>query len=192
LASGEIRLAWLVAQTALTLETPLPTASDLARPQLPAADNSSFGGSPAVPAIPQAPTSKVSTLPSLAMGSGAIQPQLMTEASTETSQSYVLPQRPAKVGPSLIVIDATGENGVSKPLRQYLLQLGWTTPLRVDGQSHTTVRHASSQSIVAPVSAKMAPVSAHLSGCVNHCNGIELFVAGNYWGWNRETNAAVR
>jgi len=38
----------------------------------------------------------------------------------------------------------------------------------------------------------MAPVAAHLSACVNDCNGIQLFVAGNYWGWNRETNSAVR
>ena len=95
------------------------------------------------------------------------------------------------MGPSLIVIDATGESGVSKPLRRYLLQLGWTAPLRVDGQSQITVRH-SSDSIVAPVPVKMAPVAAHLSACVNDCNGIQLFVAGNYWGWNRETNAAVR
>ena len=191
-ASGEFKLASLIDQTASTLEIRLATSSDLARPQLPAADNSSFGSLPAVPAVPQAATSKVSTLPSLAMGSGAIQPQPITEASTETSQSYVLPQRPAKMGPGLIVIDATGENGVSKPLRQYLLQLGWTAPLRVDGQSHTTVRLSSSDSIVAPVPVKMAPVAAHLSACVNDCNGIQLFVAGNYWGWNRETNSAVR
>jgi hypothetical protein len=126
------------------------------------------------------------------MGSGAIQPQLMAEASTEKFQSHLRPERLAKMGPSLIVIDATGENGVSKPLRQYLLQLGWTAHLRGDGQSHTTVRHASFDSFVAHLPVKMAPVSAHLPACVNHCNGIELFVAGNYWGWNRETDSAVR
>ena len=62
-----------------------------------------------------------------------------------------------------------------------------------DGRSkRTKVRQASSDSFVAHVPVKIAPVSAHLSSCVNHCSGIELFVAGNYWGWNRETNAAVR
>jgi hypothetical protein len=121
----------------------------------------------------------------------------LAEALVQKSQATVRsPREPAMAGHHLSVINATGQGGISEPVRQQLLRLGWTAPLWAAGesanQSGSTIRYARPYSFTAHALARTIPFPVQLALCVDPCNGIELIVGRDYLEWKPKSSIARR
>ena len=145
------------------------------------------------------PTARHAVLsqPSFDVGVDVAQLKRSAEVAVQESRSNTRsPRVPSKPGRHLIVIDATGQSGVSEPVRQHLSHLGWTAPLWAEReaahQSFTTIRYMQSDSFTAHALARTLPFPVHLTMCADRCNGLELIVGSNYLGWKPKHRRAQR
>ena len=184
--------------TPLPLATPasindLPPVLALARG--PAPGKETLGGAPAPRIAIPPPTARHTALSQPRFDVGVAQLKRSAEAAMQESRSNTLPPRVSgKPGRHVTVIDATGQSGVSEPVRQHLSHLGWTAPLwaaaEAAPQSFTTIRYMQSDSVTAHALARTLPFPVHLTMCADHCNGLELIVGSNYLAWKPKPRRA--
>jgi hypothetical protein len=135
--------------------------------------------------------------PSIDPGPDIAPLERLAELSLQKSQPAVhSPRAPVQQRRHLAVVNATGRSGISKPVRQHLLHLGWTVPLwaaaAAGRQSDTTIRFGESHSMTAHALARTLPFRVHLAMCADCCNGLEFIVGSNYLGWKPRPSLARR